>query len=332
MTKSFPDNNPYLKEISIRDIEGIRIGNAEDTVNATGCTVIISEAGAPTGVDVRGGGPASRDLQLLSANASAERIHAVLLAGGSAYGLQAATGVMNYLEKKGIGYPVGDGVVPLVVQSDIFDLGCGSFSVRPDAILAIKACEGAYNDNYRDGCFGAGVGATVGKLKGMERCTKTGIGSYAIQVGEIKVGAVVCLNALGNIYDRDGNCIAGMRNEDGSGFQSIRDLMISEYNRVVDNKFTGNTTIGVIITNGKFSKYRMTKIASMAHSGYARAISPVFTSADGDTIYAMSTGEIPADEDLVGILAAEVMQEAIYRAVTCAESGYGFPAAKDCLK
>ena len=329
MMKSFLQNNPYVKEISIKEIEGVRIGNAEDAVNATGCTVIISETGAPTGVDVRGGGPASRDLQLLSANASAEQIHAVLLGGGSAYGLQAATGVMNYLEKKGIGYPVGNGVVPLVVQSDIFDLGCGSFSVRPDDRLAMKACEGAYADNYRDGCRGAGTGATVGKMKGMEWCTKTGLGSYAVQVGDIRVGAVVCVNALGNIYDRGGNCIAGMRREDGSGFESVSELMIANHSRVTENKFTGNTTIGVILTNGRFSKYRMTKIASMAHSGYARAISPIFTSADGDTIYAMSTGNVPADEDLVGTLAAEVMQEAIYRAVDSAESGYGFPAAKD---
>ena len=214
MSKSFLENIPYIKEISIKEIEGIRIGNAEDTVNATGCTVIISESGAPAGVDVRGGGPASRELHLLSANASAEQIHAILLGGGSAYGLQAATGVMNYLEKKGIGYPVGAGVVPLVVQSDIFDLGCGSFSVRPDAELAWKACEGAYEDNYQDGCYGAGTGATVGKMKGMDWCTKTGLGSYAIQVGDIQIGAIVCLNALGNVYDREGTCIAGMRCED----------------------------------------------------------------------------------------------------------------------
>ena len=308
MSNSFLENIPYIKEISIKEIEGIRIGNAEDTVNATGCTVIISESGAPAGVDVRGGGPASRELHLLSANASAEQIHAILLGGGSAYGLQAATGVMNYLEKKGIGYPVGAGVVPLVVQSDIFDLGCGSFSVRPDAELAWKACEGAYEDNYQDGCYGAGTGATVGKMKGMDWCTKTGLGSYAIQVGDIQIGAIVCLNALGNVYDREGTCIAGMRCEDGSGFQSVRELMVSVYSQISENKFTGNTTIGVILTNAKFNKYRMGKIASMAHCGYARSISPVYTSADGDTIYAMSTGDVPADEDLVGTLAAEVMQ------------------------
>ncbi|MCF0145693.1 MAG: P1 family peptidase, partial [Eubacterium sp.] len=313
-----------MKEISIREMEGVRIGNSEDKVNATGCTVVICESGASVGVDIRGGGPASRDTQLLSANSSENPIHAVLLSGGSAYGLGAATGVMNFLEKKGVGFPVGDGVVPLVVQSDIFDLGCGSFSVRPDEQLALRACEGAYADNYQDGCYGAGTGATVGKMKGMKWCTKTGMGSYAIRIGEICVGAIVCLNALGNIYDRDGKCIAGMRRADGRGFESIRELMIAEHKRVVENKFTGNTTIGVILTNGKFSKYRMTKIASMAHGGYARAISPVFTSVDGDMIYAMSTGNVPADEDLIGTLAAEVMQEAIYHAVSSAESGYGF--------
>ncbi|MCF0247588.1 MAG: P1 family peptidase, partial [Synergistes sp.] len=285
-TKSILQNNPYVKEISIKDIKGVRIGNAEDAANGTGCTVIISESGAPAGVEVRGGGPASRETELLKTNSSAEKIHAILLAGGSAYGLQAATGVMNYLEKKGIGYPVGDGIVPLVVQSDICDLGCGSSSVRPDAKLAMKACEGAYSNNYRDGCYGAGTGATVGKMKGMPLCTKTGMGSYAIQVGDIQVGAIVCLNAFGNIYDRDGTCIAGMRSESGVGFESICDLMIEQHGRVIENRFIGNSAIGVIITNGKFSKYRLGKVASMAHAAYARAISPAFTSIDGDTIYA----------------------------------------------
>lgn len=317
-----------MKEISIKDIENIKIGNYTDAENGTGCTVIINENGMPAGVDVRGGGPASRETTLLSPTANAQVIHALVLGGGSAYGLDAAGGVMQYLEKKNIGFPVGKGVVPLVVQSDIFDLGVGSFDVRPDQQGGIKAAEGAYNNNYQDGCFGGGTGASVGKMKGMDYVTKSGIGSYAVQLGDIKIGAIVIVNALGNIYE-DGKCIAGMLNDDKNGYESIEEMMLANYEKVVENKFTGNTTIGAIITNAKFDKSKLTKVASMAHNGYARSIRPVHTSADGDTIYALSVGEVAADHDLIGTLAADVMSKAISKAVTSATSGYGLKCAQD---
>lgn len=319
-----------MKEIDIKDIKNIRIGQAENKESGTGCTVFICEKGMPAGLDVRGGGPASRDTQLLNPLAAAQEIHAVLLAGGSAFGLGAANGVMKYLEEHDIGFDVGVTKVPLVAQSDLFDLTVADTFTRPDAAMGYEAARLAMEaPNYRDGNFGAGCGATVGKIGGMETCMKTGIGSYAVQVGELQVGAVVALNALGDIFDhKTGKQVAGVLTEDKNGFRNTAEIMRAS-TEVVENRFTGNTTLGIIITNAAFAKSQLCKIAGMAHDGYARSIRPVHTSADGDSIYAVSVGDIKADQDLVGTLAAEVMSEAILRAVSSAESAYGYPAARD---
>ena len=260
-------------------------------------------------------------------------IHAIVLAGGSAYGLGAADGVMKYLEEKGIGFEVGPSLkVPLVCQSDLFDLTVGDPYIRPDKAMGYDACLRAEENgtgNYRDGNFGAGCGATVGKFAGMDYCMKSGIGSYAVQIGELQVGAVVAANALGDIYDwKTGQKIAGLLAEDRRTFRSTEELMYAS-TEIVENKFTGNTTIGVIITNGKFEKASLCKIAGMAHDGYARSIRPVHTTADGDSIYAVSVGDVEADQDLTGVLAAEVMSEAIIRAVMSAEGAYGYPGVRD---
>ena len=334
-----------MKTISIKDIEGIRIGNAQNFTGGTGCTVILSETGMCAGLDVRGGGPASRESELLKPLAAAQSIHAVLLGGGSAFGLDAAGGVMQFLEEKGIGFDVGvtkvpleeKGIgldvgiakVPLVCQSDIFDLTVADAHTRPDKAMGYEACKGAYKNNYQDGNFGVGTGATVGKFRGMDYCMKSGIGSYAVQIGELKVGAIVAVNALGDIYDHhSGRIVAGMLNEERSAFADTAKLLYSSY-EVHDNKFVGNTTIGAIITNARFDKSQLSKIAGMAHNGYARSIRPVHTSADGDSIYALSVGNIAADCDMVGTLAADVMSEAILSAVKNAESAYGYLAYKD---
>jgi L-aminopeptidase/D-esterase-like protein len=282
------------------------------------------------GLDVRGGGPASRESQLLNPLMAAQSIHAIVLAGGSAYGLGAANGVMRYLEQNGIGYDTRYALVPLVVQSDIYDLSVGDASIRPDADMGYEAARRAMEDpNYKDGNYGAGCGATVGKYAGMDYCMKSGIGSYAIQIGELKIGAVVVLNALGDVYDwKTGRQIAGMLNEEKDGLRSTAEYMRQSYT-VVDNKFTGNTTICVVFTNARFEKAQLCKIAGMAHDGYARSINPVHTSADGDSIYAVSIGDIAADQDMVGAMAAEVVSEAIIRAVENAEGAYGFPALRD---
>ena len=318
------------KEIPIQEVGNIYIGQTEDRDAATGCTVLISEEGMCAGLDVRGGGPASRDTHLLDPQTAAQTIHAVLLGGGSAFGLGAASGVMQYLEEHDIGFDVGVTKVPLVAQSDLFDLTVGRSDVRPQPEMGYEAARLAMEaPNYRDGNYGAGCGATVGKMAGMECCMKTGIGSYAIEIGSFRIGAIVALNALGDIYDwKNGQKIAGLLTEDGKGFRDTVELM-SQNLDVVENKFTGNTTIGVVVTNAAFNKTQLCKIASMAHNGYARSIRPVHTSADGDSIYAVSAGSEPVDQDLVGTLAADVMSEAIIRAAESAEGAYGFPAMRD---
>lgn len=319
-----------MKEISIEDICGIRIGQTEDTSAATGCTVLVCEEGMCAGIAVRGGGPASRETPLLDPLASAQRIHAVVLAGGSAFGLGAADGVMELLEQRGIGFDVGVTRVPLVVQSDIFDLTVGKMNVRPDRTMGYEAARCALDEpNFRSGNFGAGCGATAGKLCGMSRCMKTGIGSFAMQLGELKIGAVAVLNALGDVYDpRSGKKIAGLLNEEKTGFADTLSIMMGS-TEAKENKFVGNTTIGAVITNAAFTKAQLCKIAGMAHNGLARSVSPVNTSADGDSIYALSAGEVIADADLVGTLAAEVFSRAITDAVFSAEGAYGFPSARD---
>ena len=237
---------------------------------------------------------------------------------------------MQYLEEHDIGFDVGVTKVPLVAQSDLFDLTVGRCDVRPQPEMGYEAARLAMETpNYRDGNYGAGCGATVGKMAGMECCMKTGIGSYAIEIGNFRIGAIVALNALGDIYDwKNGQKIAGLLTEDGKGFRDTVELM-SQNLDVVENKFTGNTTIGVVVTNAAFNKTQLCKIASMAHNGYARSIRPVHTSADGDSIYAVSAGSESVDQDLVGTLAADVMSEAIIRAAESAEGAYGFPAMRD---
>ncbi len=322
--------NMKATEIPITEIEGIRIGQTENAAAGTGCTVLIAENGMRAGLDVRGGGPASRESFLLDPLTAAQEIHAVVLGGGSAFGLGAADGVMRFLEEHGIGFDVGVTKVPLVVQSDLFDLTVGDAFVRPDAAMGYEAARHALEaPNYRDGNYGAGCGATVGKIGGMETCMKTGIGSFALQIGELKIGALVALNALGDVFDwQSGKQIAGLLTKDKTALCSTTEVMQGSY-EVRENKFTANTTLGVVVTNAQFDKSRLGKIAGMAHDGYARSIRPVHTSADGDSIYALSVGAVSADQDLVGILAADVMSRAIIRAVENAESAYGFPAARD---
>ena len=319
-----------MKEIAITDFENLKIGQAENAGAGTGCTVLLlGKEGAPTGLDVRGGGPASRESELLKPMAAAGVIHAILLSGGSAFGLDAAGGVMRYLEERGIGFDVGVTRVPLVCQSCLFDLTVADCHTRPDAAMAYEACRNAEKGNYRDGNFGAGTGATVGKALGMAHCMKSGIGSYAVQAGPLKVGALVAVNALGDVFDwKNGQKVAGLLEADGHTFRDGEEALLQKI-EVVENKFVGNTTLGVVLTNGKFDKTRLCKIAGMAQDGYARAIRPVHTTADGDSIYAVSLGDVEADQDVVGALGARVMAEAILRAVRAARSAYGYPAASD---
>ena len=330
-----------MTEIPISEIRGIRIGQVENADAGTGCTVLICEDGMRAGVDIRGGGPASRDTPLLNPLMAAQIIHAIVLGGGSAFGLGggsafglgAANGVMKYLEERKIGFDVGVTKVPLVVQSDIFDLTVGDPFTRPDAEMGYKAAKAAMEaPNYRDGNYGVGCGATVGKIGGMETCMKTGIGSYAVQIGELQIGALVVVNALGDVFDwKTGKQVAGLLTEDKTALRSTSEHMKGSL-EVVENRFVGNTTLAVVVTNAAFQKAQLCKIAGMAQDGYARSIRPVHTSADGDSIYAVSVGNVAADQDVIGILAAEVVSEAILRAAEKAESAYGYPSAAELRK
>lgn len=318
-----------MKEIQITDIEGILIGHAQDLDGATGCTVILCEQGACAGVDVRGGGPASRETELLKPVNMVESIHAVMLSGGSAYGLDAGAGAMQFLEEKGIGFDVGVGVVPIVCGASLFDLTVGSPKCRPDKTMGYEACKNASKSPVKEGNVGAGTGASVGKFLGPDRCMKSGLGAYALQVGDLKVGAIVAVNALGDVIDVDtGKRIAGILNSDQTQLSNTEELMYQEYDSK-RNVFSGNTTIGCIITNAILTKAQANKLASIAHNGYARAIRPVHTSNDGDTIFTMCTGQVEVMPDSLGALATEVMARAINRGVRKAKAGYGLKCAKD---
>lgn len=306
--------NSILKEIPLEAISEMKIGCAQNDEAKTGVTVLLFEKGAVVGCDISGGGPASRETPLTLPVTADNPIHAIVLSGGSAFGLAAGDGVMKYLEEHNIGFNTGYAVVPLVCQSCIYDLGCGRADIRPDAAMGYAACANAGQSEIHSGSIGAGCGATVGKLCGMSRSMKSGLGVYAVSAGPLKMAAVVVVNALGDIYDPStGRKIAGLLSEDGTGFTDSR----TEMYKILQpkNMFTGNTTIGAVITNGSFSKAEMTKIASMARSAYSRCINPVGTMADGDTIYAASCGKVTADINMAGTLAAEVMEKAILNAV-----------------
>ena len=331
-------NKDLIKEIKITDIENIKIGNAENEKAGTGCTVIICENGAITGLDIRGGGPASRESELTKPFASAEVIHAVLLSGGSAFGLDAAGGVMKYLEERNIGFDVGVTKVPLVCESCIFDLRVGDYKIRPDAKMGYQACVNSEKNNIQLGNHGAGTGATIGKILGIEYAMKSGLGFYALQIGNLKVGAIVSVNAFGDIFDYEsGKMIAGVLNKEKNGFGNSEEelIKIAENKNLsfdIENNITTNTTIGAVITNAKFTKSQMGKIASMSHNGFARTIKPVHTTLDGDSIYAMSVGDVKANLDAVGSIAAIAMGKAINSAIINTKSAYGFKAYSDIIK
>ncbi|MBE3578513.1 MAG: P1 family peptidase [Caldanaerobacter subterraneus] len=321
-----------MREIDIKEIEGIKVGNAENVEAGTGCTVVICEEGATPGVDVRGGAPGTRETDLIRSENFVEKIHAVVLAGGSAFGLDAASGVMKYLEERGIGFDTGVLKIPIVASAILFDLAVGNPYIRPDFEMGYKACVNAEKGEFTCGNKGAGTGATVGKFLGIKRAMKSGLGCYALQAGELKVGAVVAVNALGDVFDPEtGEVIAGLLDEKGEKIISTEKVIIDGLG-ADKNVFQGNTTIGVVITNAMLSKAEANKVASMAHDGYARAIKPVHTMFDGDTIFVMATGKVKVDPTSVGVLAVKAVERAIVRALKEAESAYGLKSYKDLKK
>ena len=307
----------------ITDVKGIKVGHAQNREGATGCTVILCEGGAKAGVDVRGGAPGSRELALLDPVNLIDQVHAIYLSGGSAFGLDGAAGVMEYLEKKQIGIDTGQTRVPIVPGAVLFDLLVGDPFIRPDKEMGITACEAATEEKSPQGNTGAGTGAAVGRVAGPARFMKGGVGCASRIIGSLTVGALVAVNCVGDVVDEcTGKILAGTLNERKDGFADST-YMISHPEHNGPNLLTGNTTLGVIATNARFSKVEATKVAMMAHDGFARSIRPIHTMHDGDTIFCLSVGEEAAEVSTVGTIAAEVMSEAIVNAVVHAETAYG---------
>ncbi len=306
-------------------IDGIRVGHAQNMDGPTGCTVVLCPPNTVGGVDQRGGAPGTRETDLLHPVHLVQYVHAIMLSGGSAYGLDSAGGVMRYLEGHGIGLPVGVGVVPIVPAAVIFDLDLGNADIRPNADMGYTACRNASVETVVEGCIGAGAGARVGTFTGLQMACKSGIGSAAVElVGGVKVAALMVVNALGDVYSANGQIIAGARQPpDGNQFM---DSMAMLKQMVIQPPIVSNTVIGVVATNAQLTKEETNKVAQMAHNGLARAIRPSHTMFDGDTIFALATGQSKnANASVVGAFAAEVVATAIRRAVLMATPLAGLP-------
>jgi L-aminopeptidase/D-esterase-like protein len=322
---------PETNALAITDVAGIKVGHFTDTRRPTGCTVIITEDGAVTGVDVRGAAPGTRETDLLNPINTVQAVHAIMLSGGSAFGLEAATGASRYLEERGIGFDMRVARVPIVPAAILFDLGVGDAKIRPDAEAGYKACKAAAATSPAEGNVGAGAGATVGKLFGMSRAMKSGIGTSSIKLEGITVGAIVAVNAVGDVFDpSNGKPIAGARTKDGKSLvNSMAAILRGE---PLPPALAGTaTTIGVVATDAVLTKVHASKMAQMAHDGLARAINPVHTAYDGDTIFALSTGKSSktANLTLIGALAAETIAQAVVRAVRAARGIAGLPSADE---
>ena len=385
--------------VDITDIKGFKLGNAENTDAATGCTVIVAEKGATAGVDVRGGGPATRETDLLRSENTIDKIHAVVISGGSAYGLEAGSGVMRELENMKIGHRVSNCIVPIVCQASLFDLNVGQSDVRPDRTMGVKAVHNAFcGGEFHHGNYGAGTGASVGKFYGMNRAMKTGLGTFACSDGEIEVGAITAVNAFADVYDGRNHVIAGLLSADGKRIdgtirplkncvaaessynmkskmepffnkrreeeefpepetteeihepeaaeavhepeatEAIQEPVMKEASAVNEKPedmgygITFNTTISCLITNAKLTKAQCNKLASILHDGYARAIKPVHSTMDGDTIFVMTTGEKDVNFDAFAALATDIVQYSVIDGAISAESAYGLPAAREFLR
>jgi L-aminopeptidase/D-esterase-like protein len=317
----------------ITDIEGIKVGHFTDTRRPTGCTVILYERGAVAGVDVRGSAPGTRETDLLRPTNLVDKVHAIVLSGGSAFGLETATGVMRYLEEHDAGFATAAGKVPIVPAAILYDLNVGDGKIRPNADAGYRACVSAKTGPVEEGSIGAGAGATIGKIGG-GRPMKGGIGTSSIKLANgLIVAAIVAVNCVGDVIDpRTGKIVAGARTADGKSFVNIIEAFRSGRSVTSPGQ---NTTIGVVATNARFDKTQMTKIAEMSHDGLARAINPTHTLSDGDTMFAMSTGTsnvTTPNLTAIGALAAEAVSEAILRAVMKAKSVPGFPSYTDISK
>jgi L-aminopeptidase/D-esterase-like protein len=320
---------------SITDLSGIRVGHSTDTRRPTGCTVVIFDRPAVAGVDVRGPAPGTRETDLLNPINTVQHVNAILLSGGSAFGLDAASGVMRYLEEHHLGFRMGPIVVPIVPAAILFDLNIGDPKIRPDAQSGYAACQSASDENISEGNIGAGAGATIGKLFGMHSAMKSGIGTASLKIGQtgLIVGAIVAVNVVGDVVDpMTGNILAGARNPEGNGFRNSMAQIIA--GRREEARPGENSIIGVVATNAALNKGQATRMARMAQDGVARTVNPAHTDFDGDTLFAVSTGmsHIEADLTTVGSVAAEVVARAVLRAVRAATGIAGYPSHRDLVR
>lgn len=325
--------NSIQSKGSITDVAGIKVGHFTDSRRPTGCTVILCEDGATGGVDVRGSAPGTRETDLLDPKNLVQQVHAIVLSGGSAFGLETATGVVRWLEERGIGYDVGVAKVPIVPAAILFDLTVGDAKIRPDAEAGYKACKAASANAPAEGNVGAGAGATVGKMFGGKRAMKGGIGTASIKLDGLIVGAIVAVNAVGDVIDpTTGKLIAGARTADGKKLAgTMAGILRGE---ALPPMLGGtNTTIGLVATDAKLDKAQAQKVAQMAHDGLARTINPAHTMFDGDTIFTVATGKTtstkPVNVTLIGALAAEAMAQAVVRAIRAAKGIQNLPSAAD---
>lgn len=332
--RAFTQEVPSMGSWGITAVPGLELGHHTLSARPTGCTVILARNGAVGGVDIRGSSPGTRETALLDPVNTVDVVHGVVLSGGSAFGLDAASGVMQYLDEHDIGYRVGRRTVPIVVGAILFDLGLepGDERIRPDAACGHAAASAASSEVPAEGSVGAGAGATVGKFGG-GRPMRGGFGTASIRLDNgLVVAAAVTVNAVGDIIDpRTGAIVAGARTEDGSAFLDVRRLLRGGAGGGPGALGGGNTTIGVVATNARLTKAEATKVAQMAQDGLARTIYPAHTTRDGDTVFSLATGAWiePADVTLIGALAADVMSEAILRAVRSASGLPGIPAVAD---
>jgi L-aminopeptidase/D-esterase-like protein len=317
---------------SIVDVPGFLVGQVDDPKGMTGCSVVLAPPGTAGGLDQRGGAAGSRQLDPLGPLHIVEEVHAVLLAGGSAFGLEAATGVARWLEEHDIGFDVGVARVPIVPTAILFDLGLGEGRVRPDAAMGYASCRAASDKAPRQGNAGAGMGATAGKLLGPQWGMKSGIGSVSRDLGNgLVVGALVAANPLGNVVDpASGAVLAGVRDPAGQGFADLGQVLRQRLEAGVPRFGPAeNTVIGVVATNGTLTKRDCSRVAQMAQDGVARAVRPAHTMFDGDTLFVLASGERPVDPTVIGAVAADLVAEAIVRAVKHATGAAGFPAWRD---
>lgn len=322
---------------TLADLPAFKCGNAQNEDAATGCTVIVAEAGATCSVAVRGGGPATRETDLLKPENMVEAVHAVVLSGGSAFGLAASTGVMEELAARKVGFELLGAYIPIVTGACLFDLVFGE-NAHPDAAMGAAATRAALSgEPFLEGNVGAGCGATVGKMLAPEQAMKTGLGVYGLRSGDVVAVAIVAVNALGTVVDDAGTPLAGHRREDGSVMDPLEPVaLLAKQTAGATEAEAGttpctNTTISCVLTNAKLTKAQAQKVSSIAHDGYARAIQPVHTANDGDTVFTFASNEVEASFDIVAILATEAMQGAIQRAATEAQGSHELPTYSDLL-